>query len=221
MYKTIFAVAICCALFSSSALGDMLDDYDAQKEANYAKYMGLIKGFIPSGWSYGDVIEAPLRNENDVQVSSLVLLTFHQESRKGKINIIQKSGDSFVKKWESTETIIAEDGVIGDMEDIRYPADINKDGFEEAVVTFSSAKLPSQGLVEMWIYRWDGSKGTLISPMSETYSKRSGFIGSQMQPPALIDEDNDGIYEVFAQDNKIYKWVNGKYVYWKDQHLAD
>lgn len=212
---------------SAQTYGDLLKE----REANYAKYMDKIKQFFPEGWNPGDLIEAKLKDPQGQRVDYLLLLVFRSADAKmktlarGKVMVLQRVNNDFVKKWESTDDIEAVDGIIGELMGVnRYPFDINKDGLDEIFVTFSISKIPTQGLVHLWIYSWDGTQGNLISSRGEGVLKGlSVFTGSQLQPPSLMDDDNDGIYEVFAQDKKIYKWDSSQrsYVYWKDERFTD
>lgn len=201
-----------------------------EREANYTKYMDKIKQLIPEGWTTGDLIEARLKNSQGQAGDYLLLLASRAAGKEtgalsvGRIIVIQKLDTNFVKKWESADDIAAVDGIFGDTEEFRYPVDINKDDLDEIVVTFAASKIPTQGLVHLWIYAWDGTQGNLISPKGAgTLKGLSEFTGSQLQPPAIIDYDGDGIYEVFAQGEKIYKWDSAKktYVYWKDRQIVE
>lgn len=229
-FRNLIVVLIVLLSFNC-AVAQTFQDIQREKEANYRKYMDKIKQFIPEGWSPGDLIEAKLKDLQGETSDCLILLIFKPEDEKlkssarGKILVIYKMDNDFIKKWESTDVIEAVDGVIGELMGInRYPRDINKDGLDEIFVTFAVSEIPSQGLVHLWIYTWDGTQGNLISPKGEGLLKGlSIFTGSQLQPPSLIDVDNDGIYEVFAQDKKIYRWDSAQraYVYWKDEQFTD
>lgn len=218
IFKSI-TVQLLILFLSSSASAQSFQDIQNERKANYGKYMEKIKQFIPVGWMPGDLIETRLKNAQGEAGDYLILLIY--KSKLGKILVIQNQTTGFIKKWESQDQIEAVDGEIGDMEELRYPLDINKDGMDEIFVTFAISKIPTQGLVHLWIFSWDGTQGNLISPKGE--KGLSIFTGSQLQPPALMDEDEDGTYEVFAQDNKIYKWDISKktYAYWKDEEFTE
>lgn len=222
MFYKILIVMFCLFLWVTVAFSQNYAKTKKERETNYSTYMNKIKSLIPGGWTPGDLVEAKLKNLGGQVGDYLILLVF--KGSNGKILVIQKLDNEFRKKWESQDDIYAVDGVIGDLGEMRYPADINKDGLDEISVTFAVSPIPSQGLVHLWIYTWDGAQGILISPKAEGSLKGlSLFTGSQQQPPALMDVDRDGILEVLAQDKKIYKYDSSTktYFYWKDEQLKD
>ncbi len=231
MKKILYAANIILILCLSSAVHSQQimsqKSLKNERSLNYTKYLSSINRFIPTGWNPGDLIETQMPNAQNQVSTYLILLIFKGASSvqntpaAAKIIVIQKNNDIYAKSWESNDNINAVDGIIGDMETHRYPVDINGDGKKEIFITFSTAPIPSQGLMHLWIYRWNGTQGILISPKGD--NGLSIFTGTQSQPTAIIDSDNDGIFEIFANDDKIYKWNQSThtYDYWKDEQVPN